>query len=84
VNFDDLARSVRDRLGPPVLLVPVGGRIYTAVLTRDPAVGGYTVTVPELPGCVTEADTLDEARTMAAEVIGLWLEAKRGPTPALT
>lgn len=36
--------------------------------------GGYTVTVPALPGCITEGDTLDEARKMAKEAIELCLE----------
>ena len=31
--------------------------------------GGYTVTVPALPGCDTEGDTLDEARRMAQDAI---------------
>lgn len=36
--------------------------------------GGYTVTVPSLPGCVSDGDTLDEARRNIAEAIELWLE----------
>ncbi len=35
--------------------------------------GGYTVTVPELPGCVTEGDTLEEALEMAKDAIKGWL-----------
>ncbi len=31
--------------------------------------GGYTVTVPALPGCVTEGDTLEEAISMARDAI---------------
>ncbi len=34
--------------------------------------GGYTVTVPELQGCVTEGDTLEEALEMVKDaMIGL-------------
>jgi predicted RNase H-like HicB family nuclease len=36
--------------------------------------GGYTVHVPELPGCVSEGDTLDEARQNIREAIDLYLE----------
>ena len=36
-------------------------RRYTVLLQPDPEEGGYTVTVPALPGCVTEGDTLEEA-----------------------
>lgn len=44
-------------------------RQYTILLTPDPEEGGYTVTVPALPGCVTEGDTLEEAITMARDAI---------------
>ena len=47
---------------------------YTAVFTPAEE-GGFVVTVPALPGCVTEGDTLDEARTMAHEAIELYLES---------
>jgi predicted RNase H-like HicB family nuclease len=35
--------------------------------------GGYTVQVPELPGCLTEGDDLAEAKCMAKDAIELWL-----------
>lgn len=39
--------------------------------------GGYTVTVPALPGCVTEGDTIDEACKNAREAIAGFLKALR-------
>jgi predicted RNase H-like HicB family nuclease len=36
--------------------------------------GGYTVVVPELPGCISEGDTLDEALDNIREAIELYLE----------
>jgi len=36
--------------------------------------GGYTAYVPALPGCVSEGDTLEEARANIREAIALWLE----------
>ena len=42
---------------------------YTVVMTPDLDAGGYVVTCPALPGMVTEGDTLEEARSMAAEAI---------------
>ena len=39
--------------------------------------GGYSVSVPELPGCFTERETAEEIRGMAREAIGLWLDATR-------
>lgn len=63
---------------PRDLAVRVGGRKYVAVLTPDLEVGGYSIEVPELPGVVTEADTLPEARKMVSDAIRLWLDAS-GP-----
>ncbi len=35
--------------------------------------GGYTVVFPDLPGCVTEGDTLSEAVDMAIDAASGWL-----------
>ena len=48
-------------------------RSYSVVLT--PALeGGFVVTVPLLPGCVTEGDTLEEALNNIKEAITLTVE----------
>ena len=49
-------------------------RRYTVLLTPDPDEGGYTVTVPALPGCITEGDTLEDALANAREAIRCHLE----------
>ncbi len=36
--------------------------------------GGYTVYVPSLPGCISEGDTLEEARENIREAIEIYLE----------
>ena len=36
--------------------------------------GGNMVTVPALPGCITQGDTIDEALAMAKEAIELYME----------
>lgn len=36
--------------------------------------GGYSVTVPVLPGCISEGDSLDEAIANIQEAIELYLE----------
>jgi antitoxin HicB len=38
------------------------------------AEGGYTVSVPALPGCITYGEDVDEAIAMAKEAIGLYVE----------
>jgi predicted RNase H-like HicB family nuclease len=48
---------------------------YTVLLTPDHENGGFTVRVPELPGCVTEGDSYEEAMERAREAIELWIEA---------
>ena len=50
---------------------------YTIVLEPDPEDGGYVVTVPSLPGCVTEGDTLEEAVDMAKDAIRGYIESLR-------
>jgi predicted RNase H-like HicB family nuclease len=57
-----------------VLGLRVGGGTFRAVFTPDRMAGGYWVKVPELPGCLTEGDTLEEAKGMAREAIALWLK----------
>lgn len=47
---------------------------YTVVFEAQPE-GGFTVHVPALPGCVSEGDTLEEARTMAADAIRAYCES---------
>lgn len=59
------------------------GATYKAILTPDLEVGGYTVEIPDIPGCVTEGDTLEDARAMAKEAIELMLGlAGHAPTAA--
>jgi len=64
----------------------VATREYAFTVLFEPAEeGGYSVTVPALPGLVTEGDTLEEARTMAQDAIRCYLESlqKDGePIPA--
>ncbi len=38
------------------------------------AEGGYTVSVPVLPGCITYGEDVDDAITMAKEAIELYIE----------
>ena len=60
---------------------PVKGAAYTYTVLFEPAAeGGYTVTVPVLPGVITEGDTLEEARKRAKEAIRGYLKVlqKRG------
>lgn len=44
---------------------------------------GYSVSIPDIDGCITQGDTLDEAVEMAQAAIGLMLEDVQDiPTPS--
>jgi antitoxin HicB len=46
---------------------------FKVMLHKEPE-GGYTATVPVLPGCITYGENIDEALLMAKEAIELYLE----------
>ena len=48
---------------------------YKVVMEQNIIEGGYTVTVPGLPGCITEGDTFEEAMANVQEAILGYLEA---------
>ena len=48
-------------------------RHYPIVIHKDPD-SDYCVTVPDLPGCVTAGDTLDDAQNQALEAIQCHIE----------
>ena len=55
------------------------------VLLEPNESGGYTVTVPLLPGCITEGDTKAEALANIKEAIELYIESLQAdgqPVPA--
>lgn len=57
---------------------------FTVIMTPDET-GGYVVTCPALPGLVTEGDTLEEARAMAADAIRGYIESlQKDGEPILT
>lgn len=49
-------------------------RRYTVILTPEVEEGGWSVTVPALPGCVTQGETREEALENAREAIAGYLE----------
>jgi len=49
---------------------------YFAVFEPAPE-GGYDVSFPDFPGCVTFGVTFEEAKEKAREVLELWIEELR-------
>lgn len=50
-------------------------RTYTIILEPDLEEGGYTVTVPSLPGCITQGETVEECLERAKEAIEGFIES---------
>jgi predicted RNase H-like HicB family nuclease len=50
--------------------VPV---VLTAVVRPEPEAGGYSASIPALPGCHTQGETLDEVRANLREAAEGWL-----------
>ena len=48
-------------------------KTYTAVFHPESEAGGYSISFPDLPGCYTQGNDIDEALRMAADALGLYL-----------
>jgi predicted RNase H-like HicB family nuclease len=53
-----------------VVDVPV---TLTAIVRPEPDVGGYSASIPALPGCHSQGETLDEVRANLREAAEGWL-----------
>ncbi|MPZ33171.1 MAG: DUF1902 domain-containing protein [Rhodospirillales bacterium] len=59
---------------------PQTTREFNVVVERDEA-GWYVASVPALPGCHTQAQSLDELMSRIREAIEAYLEAGEAPSP---
>lgn len=50
---------------------------YTAIFEPDKKVGGFTASIPSLPGCISEGDTFEEALENIKEAASLYLETMK-------
>lgn len=48
---------------------------YRIEIKPDPSEGGFTAWYPDLPGCVTTADTMEKVLQNAVDAKRSWLEA---------
>lgn len=46
---------------------------YTAVFEPDKKLGGFTVTIPSLPGCISEGDNFEHAASNIQEAAELYI-----------
>ncbi len=59
--------------------------VYPAVFHPDAEEGGFFISFPDLPGCMTEGHDMAEALFMAQDALEMWLshaEDKGSPIPA--
>jgi predicted RNase H-like HicB family nuclease len=47
--------------------------VLTAIVRPEPDAGGYSASIPALPGCHTQGETLDEVRANLREAAEGWL-----------
>ncbi len=47
---------------------------YTAIFEPDKKLGGYTVIIPALPGCISEGDNFEKASENIQEAADLYLK----------
>lgn len=47
---------------------------YRMIIDEDPDEGGYVISFPDLPGCLTCVDTLDELPAMVEDAKRCWFE----------
>lgn len=56
-------------------------RIFPAIFHKAEE-GGYWVEFPDLPGCLTQGETIEQSFEMAQEALALWLDgAESVPAP---
>lgn len=47
--------------------------VLTAIIRPEPEAGGYSASIPALPGCHTQGETLEEVRANLREAAEGWL-----------
>lgn len=56
------------------ITMPNAKTVHYSAVFEPSEQGGYAVSFPDFPGCVTYGDTFEEAKKHAQEVLEVWLE----------
>ena len=70
-----VAHALRMTSRPASDIVTIEVRVRVQALAIPEATGGYSLVVPALPGCFSEADTLEEATANVVDAAEAWLAA---------
>ena len=54
----------------------LGYPFFIRILTDDDG-GGYLIEFPDLPGCISDGDTIDEAIANGRDAISCWIETAK-------
>jgi predicted RNase H-like HicB family nuclease len=75
-RLEDRRTSIMSPIATPAPPVAVDvAVVLTAIVRPEPDVGGYSASIPALPGCHTQGETLDEVRANLREAAEGWLAA---------
>ena len=73
---EEVAGNAIDMISQPsASVITVEVRVRLQALAIPEAVGGYSVIVPSLPGCVTQGETIEEVTANVIEAAEGWLAA---------
>lgn len=73
--YDTKYNIIKEQGGTIMVLEDYLKLNYRLEFVPDEEEGGYAAYFPELPGCITMGDTIEEAATNAVEAKRVWLEA---------
>ena len=62
----------RAAVSPTLVTVDIAVTL-TAIVRSEPDAGGFSASIPALPGCHTQGETLDEVRANLREAAEGWL-----------
>ncbi len=61
-------------LGVIILYMNKSAQVKYYAVFEPAQEGGYNVSFPDFPGCVTFGNTFEEAKEMACDALSLWIE----------
>jgi predicted RNase H-like HicB family nuclease len=73
VEYPDRRNPTMNRAATPAPPLAVDVPVTLTAIVRPEEAGGYSASIPALPGCHTQGETLDEVRANLREAAAGWL-----------